>query len=362
MLLGRQKTVTGKKKWSGLLLCGFAFLIAAVFLQLAARNMEGFGQWYVLTVYPVLTGTIGRLSGLVPFSVSEILLYLLPCAVLVNLWRLRRQKKRFFAGMFCLASALFFSYTVCCGINYFCLPFSSYLEYQTGEYSSAELNQLLSWLTEQVNGSYGELSGDLQNRTEYSQAELGRLGVEAMETLAEDYPALRGYYPRPKPLLVSWILSVQQLSGIYSPFTVEANYNQEMTAYNIPHTICHELSHLRGFMREDEANFIGFLACIGSEDAEYRYSGYLSGWIYAGNALAKVDFDAYAACLDRLREEVLLDLSENSIFWGRYESKISEAAETVNNTYLKANNQKDGVRSYGRVVDLMLSWYLSGGV
>ena len=135
-----------------------------------------------------------------------------------------------------------------------------------------------------------------------------------------------------------------------------------MTAYNIPHTICHELSHLRGFMREDEANFIGFLACIGSEDAEYRYSGYLSGWIYAGNALAKVDFDAYAACLDRLREEVLLDLRENSIFWGRYESKISEAAETVNNTYLKANNQKDGVRSYGRVVDLMLSWYLSGGV
>ncbi|MBP3927761.1 MAG: DUF3810 domain-containing protein [Clostridium sp.] len=169
-------------------------------------------------------------------------------------------------------------------------------------------------------------------------------------------------HPRPKPLLVSWILSVQQLSGIYSPFTVEANYNQEMTAYNIPHTICHELSHLRGFMREDEANFIGFLACIGSEDAEYRYSGYLSGWIYAGNALAKVDFDAYAACLDRLREEVLLDLRENSIFWGRYESKISEAAETVNNTYLKANNQKYGVRSYGRVVDLMLSWYLSGGV
>ena len=122
-----------------------------------------------------------------------------------------------------------------------------------------------------------------------------------------------------------------------------------------------EMQFKRVENREDKP-VIGYVACIGSEDAEYRYSGYLSGWIYAGNALAKVDFDAYAACLDRLREEVLLDLRENSIFWGRYESKISEAAETVNNTYLKANNQKYGVRSYGRVVDLMLSWYLSGGV
>ena len=86
-----------------------------------------------------------------------------------------------------------------------------------------------------------------------------------------------------------------------------------MTAYNIPHTICHELSHLRGFMREDEANFIGFLACIGSEDPEYRYSGYLSGWIYAGNALAGEDYEAY--------------------------------------------RQSEGVKSYGRAVDLMLGWY-----
>ena len=32
-----------------------------------------------------------------------------------------------------------------------------------------------------------------------------------------------------------------------------------MPFYNIPHTICHELSHLKGYMREDEANFIGYL-------------------------------------------------------------------------------------------------------
>ena len=50
-----------------------------------------------------------------------------------------------------------------------------------------------------------------------------------------------------------------------------------MPYYNIPHTICHELSHLKGFMREDEANFIGYLACIGSDSPDFRYSGYLTG-------------------------------------------------------------------------------------
>ena len=90
-----------------------------------------------------------------------------------------------------------------------------------------------------------------------------------MIRLGQSYPQLDGYYPYPKPLINSRLLSVQQLCGIYSPFTIEANYNREMPYYNIPHTICHELSHLKGFMREDEANFIGYLACIGSDSPDF---------------------------------------------------------------------------------------------
>ena len=76
-----------------------------------------------------------------------------------------------------------------------------------------------------------------------------------MKGLADEYPQFKSWYPYPKPLIHPRLLSVQQLTGVYSPFTVEANYNSEIPAYNIPHTICHELSHLKGYMREDEANF-----------------------------------------------------------------------------------------------------------
>ena len=187
--------------------------------------------------------------------------------------------------------------------------------------------------------------------------ELGMEGVKSMKGLGTAYPQLSGYYPYPKPLMNPRLLSIQQLCGIYSPFTIEANYNREMPYYNIPHTICHELSHLKGFMREDEANFIGYLACIGSDSPDFRYSGYLTGWVYAGNALAKADLEAYYGLYGRLAPEAARDLAWNNQFWDRFDGKVAEASTQLNDRYLKANNQEDGVRSYGRMVDLMLAYY-----
>ena len=50
-------------------------------------------------------------------------------------------------------------------------------------------------------------------------------------------------------------------------------------------------------------------------------------------------------------------LTANNRFWDQYEGKIAEAATQANDTYLKMNNQEEGVKSYGRVVDLMLAYY-----
>ena len=191
-----------------------------------------------------------------------------------------------------------------------------------------------------------------------AQGKLARTGKAAMEKLGEEYPALSGYYPVPKPVMVSWILAVQQLCGVYSPFTVEANYNWQMTGYNIPPTICHELSHLRGFMREDEANFIGILACTESDDAYFRYSGYLMAWVHAGNALAKADLESFYELHSQLCGQAVQDLQENNEYWDQYEGKVAEVSNQVNDTYLKLNDQKNGVQSYGRVVDLMLAMFL----
>ena len=241
-----------------------------------------------------------------------------------------------------------FLYTYQCGINYYRRPFSSELALEVRQSSVRELKELCEYLTEKVNETAAEEAYDREWRI---------WGQQAMSQLGEEYPGLAGYYPRPKPVTVSWILSVQQFSGIYSPFTLEANYNRQMTDYNIPHTICHELSHLRGYMREDEANFIGYLACIGSDHRAFQYSGYLTGWVYATNALARQDMESYRELYGRLVPRAAEDLRANNAFWNQYEGKVAEVSNQMNDTYLKINNQEEGVKTYGRMVDLMLAYH-----
>lgn len=361
----------GTKESGYTVFIGAGLLVLTASLQASARLIPGFAEWYTTHVYIWIVGIYGRVCGVVPFSVVEIGMYVMIAAGLWYVISHARQWRQVLAAVFSFVSVLLFLYTVNCGINYYRIPFSSYLDLEVRESSVEELAELCRELVIQVNeaAKLAERSGSLDgvelqagqmeesaHFTYGNQMAVARAGQEAMEGLGQQYEQLAGFYPRPKPVLVSWILSVQQLSGIYSPFTVEANYNWQMTGYNIPHTVCHELSHLKGFMREDEANFIGYLACIGSTDEFFRYSGYLTGWVYAGNALARQDWELFNQFHNQLCPQALADLQANNVYWEQYEGEIAEAANQVNDAYLKINSQTDGVKSYGRMVDLMLAY------
>ena len=111
-------------------------------------------------------------------------------------------------------------------------------------------------------------------------------------------------------------------------------------------------------MREDEANFISVLAGINSDSPEFRYSSYAHALILAGNKLAARDVDLYNKLWEHYDRGMVIDFVKNSEYWDQFEDTvIQEVSDTVNDTYLKVNNQTDGVESYGRMVDLLLAWY-----
>ena len=364
-------------------------LVSSAALMILSANVPAFAEWYSRAGYPLAVNSIGRISGLFPFSVSEIGIYILLLAFFVTLVRMvvrlagsrtgretvatkpgiagqtagkktgRSSASIFvswFSGVLLAAGILAFLYTACCGINYHRRSFSEEEGIVTYRYTAQDLKEVCLWLTEEVNTISGEVDRDSSGVMTLEAPE-GEGAVEAVHGLAEEFPALEGYYPQPKKLLLSEFLSYQGLTGIYSPFTVEANYNGDMTAYNIPFTTCHELSHLRGFMQEEKANFIAFLACIQSDRTDFRYSGYLSGWVYCMNALYRTDHESWQEVRLLLAEEAEADLEANSAFWDAYEGRISEAADKINDTYLKANGQADGVQSYSRMVDLIVAYF-----
>lgn len=348
---------------------GCILLAAGALLLIAAGASSAFAQWYSVHIYPVWVGSVGRLAGILPFSLAELMLYALLIWILtagvVHIRRIvhRREEKQIFyrwlQSLFLLAAVLFFLYVINCGINYRRESFSKASGICVEEYSVSELKEVCLWLTEEVNELSDKVKRDgdgvmlLSSRNEGA----GEEAVCAMQNLGSIYEELSGYYPEPKGLMVPWILSVQNLTGVYSPFTIEANYNTGMTDYNIPFTMCHELSHLRGFMQEEEANFLAFLACYNSEEVEFRYSGNLMGWIYCMNLLYKVDYKEWEEVREKLSPVIEADLGANREYWDKYDGTVAEVANKVNDTYLKANGQEDGVKSYNRMADLIVAYF-----
>lgn len=292
-----------------------------------------------------------------------------------------RPLRRFLGHLFLILSTLLMLYVFLCGINYHRTSFSEEaglsvtIDAHGTVYDEADLIALCDYLVTEINDTEAQLAataiqvegaciGQTSETPKPSAAWLwhaGRTGQRAMEKLGQRYPRLSGHYPFPKPILNTWILSVQQTTGVYSPFTVEANYNRDIAYYDIPFTICHELSHLRGYMQEEEANFIGVLATIGADDLYFNYSGYVSAWVYAGNALARIDSTAFATLYARINARTRQDMLYNNAYWQQFEGKPAEAHEQLNDAYLKMQGQASGVRSYGHVTDLMLEYFAKNG-
>lgn len=292
----------------------------------------------------------------------------------------------FFGHVFLILSVLFVLYIFNCGINYRRDSFSreAGLSSVSEDLNEETLTSLCEYLVTNINACQEELLKNEGYSTEYSGIRLsngatlgesfssappsfsylyntGKAGQAAMEKIGTKYNRLSGHYPFPKPLINSWILSIQQVTGVYSPFTIEANYNRDIPYYDIPFTVCHELSHLRGYMQEEEANFIAVLATIGSDDTYFNYSGFVSAWVYAGNALAKANPEKFAELYNKLNSYTRQDMRYNNEFWDRYETEIAETHEKLNDAYLKFNGQTSGVLSYGHVVDLMVVYFGENG-
>lgn len=378
------KNIKFEKKVQYRLIGAFALLFISVILMLVSLKVNGFAQWYATHIYPLLVSVIGRISGFFSFSLCEIFIYILLIWLIYTLVQAIRKKSSlskknkedvslpylnmetenskksylisWFSGVLLGAGFLIFLYVICCGINYRRTSFSEESGIIPIEYSAEELKEICVQLTEELN----ELSDQVLRNEEgimVLSVDEGEQAISAMRSLGEEYESLSGYYPRPKKLIVSELLSYQGLSGIYLPFTVEANYNGDMIPYNMPFTACHELSHLRGFMQEDEANFIAFLACIRDENIDFQYSGYMLGWTYCMNALYRMDDESWQEVRGLLDKAIEKDLLANNEFWDHYEGVVSEVSNQMNDLYLKANGESEGVQSYSRIVELIVAYY-----
>lgn len=349
------------------------FPLGLVLIRWARSNPLAVEGLYSRGWYHKTATVLTALSGKNYRSWMEIVLILLILAAVVFLlsWVREIRRRRHAWWKICLkrlwiilalASAVFFAFVLTGDLNYYRLPVGDTLGLVTENTDAATLRKLCLLLAEDANTYRTDAAEDAEGVFTSSQSyeELADAASRAVADLDRQHGvqlfSLAGR-THPKAVRCSEVMSYLNITGVIFPYLSEPNVNVHQPDYNIGATMCHELSHVCGFMREDEANFLSYLACLGSENRELRYSGTMLALVYATNRWYGVDRTAWQQVYAVLQEGVIRDLAANSRYWDVYETPVGEAGEAINDAYLKANDQTDGTQSYGRMVDLLIAYY-----
>ena len=376
-----------------------AFLLA-VFINVLAWNSSTFCDFYVSNIFPVWLNTYGKWTSMFPFSVGEIMIvsavallvvFVVLTLVAVIFWwnkkAKRRQEKwtskaeykwlcfrraygRYNAFFACLLVVITWIMTLNCYILYHCSTFEEkyWKDVVTKEeYTIEELAMLRDFVVTRVN-QYAKMMERDENGLIIYDGNMEEEAIRAMQNLGEEYPQLAGFYTMPKKISASEFLSQQYMKGYYFPFSLEANYNDVMYIMSKPATMCHELAHTKGFIYEDEANLIGFLACLHSDDILFQYSGYLSVLNYIDNDFYKSIgenkqvYNSHVKISSQVKKDRVF-LTEDA--WTKVEKKavistetLKKASDTFTNTTLVLNGVEQGSASYREVVGLLLDYYI----
>ncbi len=333
---------------------------------------EHIGQW--------IGRSLAALTRWYPWSVMEVVVALLALWLLQSalraLFQVLRGRRRILNALGCgilrtgaLVGFVLVSFYAIWGFNYDRADLITRMHWQEwarvpdGDAGTAELEKVCRELVAATNQEYERAfdSKDLGHPSHLpmSVAALDRdidaayLRVADSLHLAPSFAASRG---PAKPVLASFIMSAELISGEYTPWTGEANYNRDIPFCNMPEVIGHEKAHQRGVTSEDEANFFGFLVCAFSDNPYARYSAYFMAQRQLLGELAKRNADLAKTIAKERCPGIKHDLDAMNTYYRAHVGRISEIQNKVNDMYLKANRVKGGVQAYGRSAALIMAF------
>lgn len=334
--------------------------------------MEGHPVWferlYAGTVQKIMMQFISQGTGYIPFSIAEVLvvshLAAIPVSILVLIYKsFKGGAGRFLYQVAVYAAFVYVVFMAVWGLNYSRQPLSDLMGFEIRPYALEELHGLAEALIDQANDLRTVQKEDENGLMRISsvRSELMKRTHLGYDALGERFDLFSGTWGTPKTVILSEAMLYTGITGIFMPFTGEANVNGAIPDLLLPAVAMHEKAHQMGIAREDEANYAAYLACIHHPDPDFKYSGTVLALIHTMNALHRDAPEQVSLLGESYSEELRRDLQAYSDFWKRYEGKVNDTADRVNDTYLKTNRQQDGVKSYGRMVDLLLADFLSGG-
>ena len=354
------------KSWSWILL--ILLTIAIKWVSLYPDFVE---KNYSLGVYPLISRVQRFLFGWIPVSIGDLVYGFLWLVVFYKTWILIRDLFRkkvnrayLLSGMqqiffFILFVYVFFN--LLWALNYNRTGIAGQLGLEVKKYSVADLDTLTRAMESKLN-YYAQFVTEAQRDSFNKKKRLFHEAELAYKQASATYPFLSFNGNSVKPSLFSYLGNYLGFQGYYNPFSGEAQVNTTVPRFIEPFVTAHEIAHQLGYARENEANFVGFLATHRYPNNAFLYSVYYDMYNYCIIELGASDTTLARASIERIHPQVKKDIKEYRAFYRKYRNPIEPIIMWGYGEYLKANNQPEGKRSYNQVVLWLVAYYKKYGL
>ncbi len=341
--------------------------LLALSIHLFAANPERVENIYATGIYPVIAAILRNITGWIPFSIGDILYFVFIVYILSKLvsfirgrkWKQKAWGKSLILNFISTTLYIYLIFNILWGLNYNRKGISHQMDFERPEYTKEELLMVNDLLAAELNSASEALADG--NMTIPGKRELLRAAEHLYMDAEKHYPFLKYDIPSVKSSLIGWLGNYWGFSGYYNPFTGEAQVNTDMPAFTQPFIALHEIAHQLGYAKENEANFVGYMTAVTSDNDIFRYSACFDLFLYANRNLRRVDSSAAKAVMETLYPAVKEDMEELKRYYKKYENPVEPLIRWVYGKYLQVNAQPEGMMSYSEVVADLIGYYKKYG-
>ena len=325
-------------------------VLALVLAWLAASAplpRDGIERVYANGLFAAMNHIFVPVTNTVPFAFGDVEL-LLVIVALIAWWvrALRRtpRARRWQIALRLLANTIGFAalgvvlFELLWGLNYRRAPVVARVDYSDARVTDAAVatfsERIVGILNDNVAAAHAET---------FDQAKLQAAFEPVVRRLGD---AADVVVTRPKLTIMQPYYDAAGVGGQYSPFSFETMLNASFLPYEVPRALAHEWAHAGGFTDEGDANYIGTLTCLRSNDPLIRYSG--AFWTYG-------DLPESQRRRLHLDPRVIADFqASRERFLRRYQAWLSGYQWRFYDRFLRSNGVRGGIASYGFFLKLLV--------
>jgi hypothetical protein len=326
--------------------------IVAVFPPAPATVERSYARW----LYPALQENLTAFSNRSVWPLFDFALVTV-VALLIGGWiywlrRIRRERwfrpiGRGLLATLAGASIVYLWFLAAWGLNYARPPLESVLAFDESRISPIAVRLLAEHAVREANRTYAAAHAAGFPGIHDRPAALAAALHQVERELGRPRPT---QLTQPKTSIVSPFYRATGISGQLAPFFLETLLNPDLTGPERPSVLAHEWAHLSGFAPESDASFVGYLAALRAGPAA-EYSAWLDLVSEAANQLQPVT--------QRLVLEPLADgpRRDQQAIRERLKALVQPVERVTWSAYdqmLKSQGIEEGVRSYSRVIQLLI--------